>query len=65
MRFVLVVEGPGFLDRKLWRTHRVLGVYEKREDALENPTYKECKANERDEEIFVLTDLQTNTAERI
>ena len=59
--FVLSVEGAGHIDRGLWCTHKVLGVFKTRELALQ---HEACQEVEEDE-IVILTDAETGDRERI
>ena len=57
--FVLSVEGPGYVNKGTWSTHKVLGVFESREAAV-------IAAGEIDEEdIMLLTNTDTGTVERL
>lgn len=51
--FVLSVEGPAVLDRCLWCTHKIVGVFESREKALE--VFKGQVIDEFS--IWILTDV--------
>jgi len=59
--FVLTVEGPAYMDRGLWTTHKVLGVYASADIARQEPQLAEMD----EEDIVVLWDIANQTAERI
>jgi len=56
--FVLSVEGPGYIDRDTWSTHKILGVFSTEEEARQ-------AHKPGDEEVVLLTDLNTGDVERI
>ncbi len=57
--FVLSVEGPGYINKGLWSTHKILGVFESRDAAI-------AALGEIDEEdIVLLTNTDTGSVERI
>ena len=59
--FVLSVEGAGYVDRGLWCTHKILGVFATRELALQHEACQEV----HEEDIVILTDAETGDRERI
>lgn len=68
--FVLTVEGTGFRSKSLWTTHKVLGLFENKEKAIEH--IKPMLVNDEgdgdidlEEDAVILTNLTTMTAERI
>lgn len=76
--FVVSVEGPPYLDKHLWVTHKVLGVFNTREEAIieysvtpEEPvdptgmSDKDEFEHVDDESVLLLTDLSTGEAERL
>lgn len=59
--FVLSVEGPDFISKVNWSTHKVLGVYHNAKDA-ENA----IPANaDFDETMWIVTDTLSGVAKRI
>jgi hypothetical protein len=61
MPMVLSVEGAAFMNRWTWTTHKVLGVFEDRDAALEHPEL----ASMTDEDVVILTNLDDGKVERI
>lgn len=59
--FVLSVEGGAYLNRANWTTHKILGVGRTREEALATAEISEFD----DEDILILTNVETGKAERI
>ncbi len=57
---VLSVEGPGFIDKGTWTTHKVLGVFPDRAAAT-----AAVPDDGDDEDIYLITDLDTNKATRV
>lgn len=59
---VLSVEGSAFASRKNWTTHKILGVFATKAEAMESPLIQDLDLNE---DICIVTDLETNTVERV
>lgn len=59
--FVLSAEGGQFLDRGVWCTHKILGVFPTREMAITSPLLADLE----EETIAVLTDMTTGKAEQV
>ena len=57
--FILSVEGPGYVDKGNWSTHKILGAFASREDAVR--TLGEIP----EDEIILLTELRDGEVERI
>ena len=57
--FVLSAEGPDQLDKGLWATHAILGVFPDRDAALA------ARPAPDDETMLLLTDMATRSAERV
>ena len=53
--FVLSVEGPRYVDREIWTTHKILGAFESAEAAQE----RVGTLGMDDEDIVLLTNLET------
>jgi hypothetical protein len=77
--FVVSVEGPEYMNKHLWATHKVLGVFNTREEAIieysvtpEEPV-DPTGINDTDEfdesgdgrTVLILTDVSTGKAERL
>ena len=60
--FVVTVGGGRFLDKHLWTDHKVIGVYETKEEALQSIEPLKLIAGE---EIALLTDLDSGEVTRI
>ncbi len=58
---VLSVEGPGYVDRGTWATHKILGVYPTEADAVESLPSHDLVW---DEDIVIVSDLTAGTAWR-
>ena len=77
--FVVSVEGPNFINRHTWSTHKVLGIFNTREEAIaeyaiesDEPVSPEGMDDKDEFEnlhgedtIIILTDLSSGEAERI
>ena len=59
--FVVTVEGNRFMNKHLWASHKVIGVYEKEEEALRS--IKSLQLT--DEDVVLLTDLDHDEIFRI
>ena len=59
--FVLSVEGPSFLNKGTWATHKVLGVGPTRDEALATAAIEDFDG----EDTLLLTDVDTGKVERI
>ena len=63
MSIVLSVEGQAYTNRRLWSTHKVLGVFETKEEAIQ--AVKDIAAADEDGDVFcdetivLLTDTKT------
>lgn len=60
---VMSVEGPEYVNKGTWSTHKILGVFDTMEEARESPLYKQIA--EDDEAIGLLTDVVDGDVERI
>ena len=60
---VLSVEGPGYINRDLWATHKILGVFNTRQEATESEAYK--KLSFACDEIVLITDTEGGDVDRI
>lgn len=77
--FVVSVEGPNYLDKHNWVTHKVLGVFNTREEAIieysitpEEPVdptgindQDEFEMSAEDGTILILTELPSGKVERL
>ena len=70
--FVLSVEGPEYADKGLWATHKIVGLYDSREEAIATVIGPEQQSLDDIEDrfetsdgVFILTDMSTGEAERI
>ena len=61
--FILSVEGGKFLDRGNWSTHKILGAFPSREEAMQDINLNSEGYDEED--VLILTDLDSGKAERI
>lgn len=59
--FVLSVEGQGFINRETWATHKILGVFDTRDEALES----EALEGLGEEDVVLLTDTDGKTVQRV
>jgi hypothetical protein len=58
---VLSVEGQRHMDRDLWSTHKILGVFETEEQAMNSPLLEGLD----DEDVCLVTDLTAGTVKRV
>lgn len=54
--FIASVEGPGHMNRGTWTTHRIVGVYQTREEAVAAIGTEGFD----DEDIAIVTDVSTS-----
>lgn len=76
--FVVSVEGGRYLDKGNWTTHKVLGVFNTREEAIAEFSVEPSKLidpsgiddqdefeRSEDDSVLVLTDMSSGKAERM
>lgn len=61
---VLSVEGPAFIDRDAWSTHKILGVFATREEALASEVLDE-PGLDAEEAVVLITDTETKDVRRV